>query len=104
MTPAARMRRHRGGIPKPAMSRKALATFANKLIRYLDYLGAFQRERLIEWDDDVINGKHGKIGMAFLAEVCRLGDASAQQQVHAAIRERGAAYGRELWRALKAGA
>ena len=64
------------------------------------YLGVYGRERLIDWDDDVVNGKYGKIGMEFLAEVCRYGSAEVQQYVHDRIKASGAAAGRALWQEM----
>jgi hypothetical protein len=39
---------------------------------------------------------YGRIGIASLAEVCRFGDAGAQQSVHDEIKANGAAAGRAL--------
>jgi hypothetical protein len=112
MTPAERMRRHRERKrirgPEPntindvlrLMTRQQQAKYIRRSVRYWHYVVAFRRCTLIDWDGEVLNGKHGRIGIAFVAEVCRYGNADAQQAVHDRIKEAGAAAGRALWREM----
>ena len=112
MTPAERMRRSRARKREPEPKREGLAAvirtradfahYGNISDRQAAYLHAFRRDQLIEWDGAVLDGKHGKVGLAFLAEVCRLGDATVQQAIHDDIKKHGAAHGRTLWRMIKA--
>ena len=114
MTPAERMRRYRDRKRNPPpraethaealrqalTTKRKLADYVNRSERWVYYLGVYGRERLIDWDGDVVNGRYGKIGMEFLAEVCRYGDAEAQQKVHDRIKASGAAAGRALWQEM----
>jgi hypothetical protein len=69
--------------------------------RLIYYGRAFDRYRLIEWDEDMILlGGYGKIGIPFLVEVCRYGDAAAQTAARDCIKQSGAAAGKALWRQL----
>jgi hypothetical protein len=110
MTAAERMRRYRArkreprtaGIAGAIRTQKDFARFIGKSPRYVAYLYAWQRYSLIEWEGDVIDGKYGRVGFAFLADVCRFGDVDAQRTIHDAISTHGAAYGRSLWRRAKA--
>jgi hypothetical protein len=112
MTAAERMRlyRSRKRDPQPpdrlvTAHGKTQKEFARKLgmsLRNFHYMQVFNRNRLIEWDALVIRGTYGKVGFAFLAEVCRLGDAGTQQLINDMIKERGAAYAKQIWRAAKA--
>jgi hypothetical protein len=103
LSPAERMRRHRARkahpLPAPrdvyeALARKPRKQQADYLgisLRQWYYLKEFRRYREIKWSGDVLNGKHGKIGIAFLAWVCKFGDRDAQQTIHDCIRREGAA-------------
>jgi hypothetical protein len=112
MTAAERMRdyraRKRNPRPPPKdineclarSTRKEQARYVGKSVRSWYYVKEFCRYSEIEWEGDVLNGKYGRIGIAFLAWVCRYGDATVQQMVHDRIKEAGAAAGRALWRDL----
>jgi hypothetical protein len=113
MTAAERMRRYRalkrsGGRPKPRNKDEALALMPmRRFARYLHrserhcyHIAAFKRDSLIHWDDDILNGEYGRVGFAFLAEVCRYGDAATQRAVRNRIKRSGAAAGRALWHQL----
>ena len=107
MTPTERTRRYRtrkraGATDRPQMTVKQLAAYVGRSERWLAYQAAYQRDRAFPWDAAVIDGKHGRVGMTFIAEVCRLGTEAAQRQVHDAIKAEGAAAGRALWWRMKA--
>jgi hypothetical protein len=114
MTPAERMRRHRARGPRPTprnvtealahMTRAQQAAHVGSSLRQWYYVREFARFREIKWTGDVLNGRHGKVGMAFLAWVCKYGDRDVQQMIHDCIRRKGAAAGRALWRELRGGA
>ena len=57
----------------------------------------FQKYSEIKWPDAILNGKYGKVGISFLAEVCQYGDAGAQRAVRETLKKSGAAAGRALW-------
>ena len=110
MTAAERMRRHRAnkrrGIvltPREKLYLAPIRVFAPRVLRISPrqyyYDQAVKRHALIKWDD-ILAGKHGKVGIEFLAEVCKHGDASAQRAVHNKIKKAGAAAGRALWQKL----
>jgi hypothetical protein len=44
--------------------------------RHYYHLNVFRNHELIKWDTDILNGKYGRVGTEFLAEVCQYGDAS----------------------------
>ena len=101
MTAAERMRRHRAnkrrGIvltPREKLYLAPIRVFAPRVLRISPrqyyYDQAVKRHALIKWDD-ILAGKHGKVGIEFLAEVCKHGDASAQRAVHNKIKKAGAA-------------
>jgi hypothetical protein len=110
MTPAERMRHYRQrkkkARPKPssrnevlaAMTIKQRAALVGVSVRYWHYMKTFGENTLIKWDGDVMNGKYGKVGMAFLAEVCTNAPQDVQQAINDCIKARGAAAGRALWR------
>src|ERR1035437_943968 len=108
MTAAERRRRHRprGELPAPRnvkeavarMTRVQQAAYVGSSLRHWYYVREFNRYREIKWSGDVLNGKHGKVGMAFLAWVCKYGDRDVQQMIHDCIKRKGAAAGRALWR------
>jgi hypothetical protein len=109
MTPAERQRRHRNvDDSKISPAEKAfymvpMRVFAKHLHcseRHLYHHKAFQRDRLIEWPTDILNNKYGRIGMSFLAEVCRYSNAAAQTLVRDCIVKNGAPAGRALWGSL----
>jgi hypothetical protein len=119
MTAAERMRRYRARKREPipeftpeqkiylqfrADGRPRLmsnAEFARRILRcslrHCYHLRAWQEWTDIEWGDDLLNGKYGRVGAAFLAEVCTYGDARTQRAVRNRIRKAGAAAGRKLW-------
>jgi hypothetical protein len=105
LTAAARMRRYRArkaaGVTKPMTVRELCQRYGISE-RYHYYVKAIMRNSLITWDDglDAFLGNHGKIGLEFLAEVCRYGDAAAQTAVRDRIKQSGAAAGKALWRQL----
>jgi hypothetical protein len=111
MSEAERMRRYRARKRAPERPDPLLALYGrnNKVIarklgislRKYQYMSAFVRHRLIEWDPQICS-KYGKVGFAFLAEVCRFSDAGTQQLVNDMIKEHGAAYAKQVWRAAKA--
>lgn len=109
LTPAERMRHYRARKkqvrPKTANRNEVLASmtkaqqakYIGKSVRSWYYVSVFIRDSEIEWDDDVVDGKHGKIGIAFLAEVCKYGTRESQQLIHDRIKTAGAKAGRALW-------
>ena len=109
MTPAERMRRHRALKAKPLapsrdttemiahMTRKQQAEWVGCSLRQWYYIREFSLYREIKWSADVLNGKRGKVGMAFLAWVCKYGDRNVQRMIHDCIKRKGAAAGRALW-------
>jgi hypothetical protein len=117
MTSAERMRRHRAGKKRVASLlasgewsaadarlvnmpvREYVRAVLRSSERHYYHLMAFQRYKLIKWDD-ILNGKYGRVGFEFLAEVCEYGDASAQRAVRNRIKKAGAAAGRALWQQL----
>src|SRR5260221_11805108 len=89
MTSAERMRRHREAkryISKISPAERAFYLVPKRVFckhlhmseRQLYYIGAFQRDSVIEWPHDLLNGKYGRIGFSFLAGVCRYGNTKAQ--------------------------
>jgi hypothetical protein len=114
MTAAERMRRYRAKRREPkaappdtldgylaGKTRKEQARYVGRSERYWYYLGAYQRHQAFEWDGDILNGKYGRCGMSFIAEVCKLADAEGQRIIHDYIKERGAPYARQIWRLFK---
>jgi MarR-like DNA-binding transcriptional regulator SgrR of sgrS sRNA len=107
MTSAERMRlyRARKRAPPPlteaesklAVPMRRFASLLHCSERHCYHLAAFQRHSAIKWSDDILNGKHGRVGAEFLAEVCEHGDAAAQKAIRDKIEEAGAAAGRALW-------
>jgi len=103
------MRRHRERkrhpLPEPDDEVEAVrplplrlrAKYLGRSERSLYYMRAFLRNAEIKWDDDVVAGKHGRVAMRFLSEVCQLGGAEVQQAIHDMIKVKGAAAGRALW-------
>jgi hypothetical protein len=114
MTSAERMRRYRARkrCPDPVptdtndclqrCTRKQQAAHLNMSARQWAYVNEFSRYREIEWDRDVLDGKHGKIGVGFLAWVCKYGAAPVQRLIHDTIKQKGATAGRALWLELLA--
>jgi hypothetical protein len=110
MSPAERMRRYRARKklwpiqPKTRdealLPVKKFARFLRVSERQYFYHCVFRDHSLIKWGDELLNGKYGKVGIHFLAEVCKHGDASAQRAIRNRIRKAGAAAGRELWLVL----
>jgi hypothetical protein len=108
MTAAERMRLYRArkrGVVVAQSQRTTVRQLAEQdgiSERLIYYVRAFARYTLIEWDEDMVRflGSHGKIGIPFLAEVCRYGDAAAQTAVRDCIKQSGAAAGKALWRQL----
>jgi hypothetical protein len=113
-TAAERMRRYRrrqkASQPKPAtatealarMTKKEQAMFCDCSVRYLQHLRTVFENTMIKWDADVMNGKHGKVGANFLAEVCvNAPFEDIQQRINDTIKTEGAAAGRALWYALR---
>ena len=104
MTPAERMRRHRArkreGAPAPT-TRKQIARAVGKSERWVSLLGVYARRRAFEWDADILDGKHGRCGMSFIADVCRYAAPDFQRVIHDDIKANGAASGRRHWRAVK---
>jgi hypothetical protein len=113
MTAAERMQRYRERkrhpLPEPDTITEALrrttpknrARYVGRSVRSLHYIGVFLRCQEIKWDDAILDGKYGRCGIAFLAEVCKYSNAAGQQAVRDCIREhRSAAAGRALWRRL----
>ena len=125
MTAAERARRHRaskqtGERPPPTVAQLAQEHGISERVFY--YGKSFLRHSLIDWDLvpdrykvsvgkvdwdrlraflDYLDGRYGKIGVVFFAEVCRHGDAKAQRMVRDRIKRDGIAAGRELWRELR---
>jgi len=122
MTPAERMRRHRAlkanplappdtsGIVLPEiksvryleemiarMTRKQQAAHVGCSLRQWYYIREFSRYREIKWSGDVLNGRYGRVGAAFLAWVCKCGDRNVQRLIHDRIKKKGARAGRALW-------
>ncbi len=112
MTAAERMRRHRAK-KREASSEQAMPGHATALThkqqarvmgcseRHWYTIQAYVRHQAFEWDGDILDGKYGRCGMSFIAEVCRLGGPEAQRFIHDLIKEKGAAQGRKWWRILK---
>jgi hypothetical protein len=113
-TAAERMKRYRrrqkASQPQPtnqveavlSMTKKQQAAFFECSVRSLHYVRTIFENTLIKWDDDVINGKHGKVGMNFIAEVCvNAPFEDIQQRINDTIKAEGAAAGRALWYALR---
>jgi hypothetical protein len=102
MTGAERVRRHRArrraGI-KPGTHKEA-ARLMGISGRTYRYISAFERYAAFQWNRDIIEGKHGRVGFAFLAMVCAYGSAAQQRLVHDTIIRNGAAAGRAVWRRL----
>src|SRR5262252_178653 len=85
MTAAERMRRYRARkrevVRKPRNINEALARmtkaqqaqYVGKSVRSWYYIGQYLRCRAFEWDGDILDGKHGRIAMAFIAHVCAHG-------------------------------
>jgi hypothetical protein len=110
MTAAERMRRHRKLKHGPATATPARETRAQRL-KTLNALGLSTRQfyvyrqydmyRAFEWDANILDRKYGRCGMSFIADVCKHAQPEAQRHIHDAIIERGAAFGRLLWRLAK---
>ena len=111
MTAAERMRDYRARKRAPEQPDPVVANYgttnkarARRLgisLRKYQYMTAYLRDRLIEWDPNICS-KYGKVGFAFLADVCGHCDADTQQLVNGMIKEHGAAYAKQVWRAAKA--
>jgi hypothetical protein len=105
MTDAERMRRYRarkreGNQSQPKMTVRQSARVHRVSERTCYYARAFIRNSLIEWGDVLAARKYGRIGVAFLAEVCQYGSAEEQREVHDCIKQNGAAAGRKLWQEI----
>jgi len=108
MTGAERVRRsremRRAGV-KPeglaALPKKEQAKLVGISERHWYTVGAYQRYRAFEWDGDILDGKYGRCGMSFIADVCKHGSPKAQRLIHDEILKNGAAAGRKLWQRAK---
>jgi hypothetical protein len=112
LTAAERMRRYRcrakASRPQPTtqtealrgMTKKQQAAFFGCSVRHMHHHRTISENTLIKWDADVMDGKHGKVGMSFIAEVCVNATQDIQQRINDTIKSRSAAAGRALWSEL----
>ena len=103
MTAAERMRRWRaarqnGATPPDRITSKQRAGVMRRSVRQFYLIQEFDRFATFTWHPDILNNKHGRCGMRFLALVCRFGTPAEQRRIHDIIRRKGAAAGRALWR------
>jgi hypothetical protein len=61
----------------------------------------FDRFAAFQWNDDILNGRYGRIGFRFLAIVRAYGTAAQQRMIHDTIIRESAAAGRAAWRRLR---
>lgn len=105
MTAAERMRRYRAKRRNPEVpakpSRKGVARNLGLSERHLYTIIQYERYKAFDWDGDILDGKHGRCGISFIADVCRHTDAEGQRIIHDRIKRKGAAAGRRLWRLVK---
>src|SRR4051812_2494422 len=108
MTAAERMRRYRArkrsGLPQPTTVRQ-LAAKARASERTVYYVKAWARASLIKWHPNGVRGfldQHADeirpVSVAFLAEVCRHGDARTQRKIRDRMNKAGISAGHALWR------
>lgn len=108
LTPAERMRIYRARkagkswLPPVPVTQAEIARACRQSLRARYYETAIERHRLIDWPDAIFDGQYGKVGLAFLADVCRHGDAEHQQLICDVIQQEGPGAAREIWRDLTA--
>ena len=114
MTAAERMRRYRerkrDGVQQPVTVREMIASspYGPVSERSVYYVRAWHRDSLIKWHPDGLRGfldQHADelrpVSVAFLAEVCRYGDARTQRKIRDRINKAGISAGHALWRKLR---
>jgi hypothetical protein len=111
MTAAERMRhyraRKRSGSPQPRTVRQRAAQYRVSE-RTVYYVKAWARASLIQWHPNGVRGfldQHADemrpVSVAFLAEVCRHGDARTQRKIRDCMNKAGVSAGHALWRKLR---
>jgi|SRR6516162_6052351 hypothetical protein len=107
MTSAERVRRHRaikrenGGVIPKRVTRKERAKIAGTSLRTFYAIQRLDRDAAIRWPPDILNGRYGRVGLQFLADVSGYGSIAEQRKVRDTIRRKGAAAGRALWRQIR---
>lgn len=82
-------------------SNKLLARYLGCSERHYYTIQQYNRFKAFDWDSDILEGKYGRCGMSFIADVCKHSNAEAQRLIHDDIKEEGAAYARQLWKTIK---
>ena len=111
MSAAERMRFYRGrkrdGLPPPDQTKtkriRALARHYATSPRSIYYAQAISRDALIDWPTEIFNiGKRGeRPTLAFVAEICAVGDETVQKHILWALRTMGYRQARCEWERLK---
>lgn len=107
MTPTERMRRYRkrmrtGEVGKKAgLTVKQAAKSQHVSERMVYYASTIRRHSLIDWAE-LWSRQYGKVGMAFVADICRHADAELQAEMLDLIKREGPRTAKAVWTAIKA--